>query len=62
MNGSEKKFELAGWFIFIASSLFFMASSVLGGDLVGFIGALLFFVACIVFLLGMLARRGSRRQ
>jgi multisubunit Na+/H+ antiporter MnhB subunit len=62
MGGSEKKFELAGWFLFMASSLFFMASSLLGGDPIGFIGGLLFFIACIAFLLGMRHRRGSEKQ
>jgi len=62
MSGSEKKFELAGWFLFIASSLFFMASSLRGGDLIGFIGGLLFLVACIAFLVGMRRRRGSEKQ
>ena len=56
MGGSERKLELVGWVLFIVSSLFFMVSSLLGGDPAGFVGGLLFFLACIVFLYALLAR------
>lgn len=55
MGGSERKLELIGWLLFIISSLFFMVSSLLGGDLAGFVGGLLFFLACIVFLYALFA-------
>lgn len=61
MGGSNRKCELAGWFLFIASSLFFMISSVRDRDVVGFVGGLLFFLACIVFLYATLARHGKPR-
>lgn len=50
----ERKCQPAGWGIFIVSSLFFIAAGFLvsfpGGDPVGFLGSLLFFIACLAFL------------
>lgn len=60
MSGLERKCQLVGWFIFIASALFFMASSVASGDGVGFTGGLLFFIACIVFLYPLLRKNEDR--
>ncbi|MGA8258655.1 MAG: hypothetical protein WB783_00425 [Arenicellales bacterium] len=58
MGGSSKRYELAGWILFVVSSLFFMASSVIAGDPVSFIGGFLFFLACVVFLYALHGRPG----
>jgi hypothetical protein len=39
-----------GWCLFIVSAVFFVASTVKSGDLLGIIGSLFFLFACIVFL------------
>jgi len=46
----DTKFQLCGWLLFVLSAVFFIAASIRSGDMLGLIGGLLFFVACIVFL------------
>jgi hypothetical protein len=47
----ELKFQLWGWFLFLASASFFTASSLRSGDLLSLFGSLFFFGACIVSLI-----------
>jgi len=47
----QEKFQLCGWILFLVSAVFFMASSAKSGDILGLIGGILFFIACIVFLI-----------
>jgi hypothetical protein len=47
----RRKTEVWGWCLFIASAVFFVASTARSGDLLGLIGSLLFLFACIVFLM-----------
>lgn len=44
------RMTLTGWILFIASAMFFGATSVRSGDMLGLAGAILFFVACFFFL------------
>jgi len=46
-----KKFQLCGWYLFLASAAFFVIASVRAGDAIGLLGGLFFFAACIVFLI-----------
>ena len=46
----DKRFELWGWILFTISALFFIASSLRNGDLVGLLGGLFFLLACVAFL------------
>ena len=46
----NRKFDVWGWCLFIVSAVFFVASTVKSGDLLGIIGSLFFLFACIVFL------------
>jgi hypothetical protein len=46
----DKRFELWGWILFTISALFFIASSLRNGDLVGLLGGLFFLLACVTFL------------
>ena len=48
------RFQLTGWFLFIFSALFFIATSVRAGDMLGLTGGLLFLFACIVFLIPLI--------
>ena len=47
----ERKCQLWGWALFIVSAVFFIATSLRAGDMLGFFGALFFLIACIVFLI-----------
>jgi hypothetical protein len=46
----DKRFEFWGWILFTISALFFIASSLRNGDLVGLLGGLFFPLACVAFL------------
>jgi len=45
------KHELVGWILFVICSIFFIASSLKHHDTLTFIGGVIFFIACIVFLI-----------
>ncbi|MGF1461533.1 MAG: hypothetical protein ACFBSG_21230 [Leptolyngbyaceae cyanobacterium] len=45
-----QKIQIAGWIIFIGSAICFMVSAWQNRDTAGFMGSLLFFLACFVFL------------
>lgn len=47
----ERKWQIRGWILFIASALFYIAGTFRAGDLIGLGGSLLFLVACFVFLI-----------
>ena len=46
----DKRFEFWGWILLTISALFFIASSLRNGDLVGLLGGLFFLLACVAFL------------
>ncbi len=50
-NGQDFKYQLAGWILFILCAFFFIASSLKNQDTLTFIGAVIFLIACIVFLI-----------
>ena len=43
--------NLIGWILFVFSAIAFISSSLRSGDMVGLVGAVLFLVACFVFLI-----------
>lgn len=45
-----RKYDLWGWILFVVSALFFMASSIRAGDMIGLLGGVFFLLACAVFL------------
>jgi hypothetical protein len=51
-NGAakDKKYDLWGWLLFVVSALFFIASSLHNGDMIGLLGGVFFLLACVVFL------------
>ena len=55
-EGSARKFEIWGWSLFIVSALFFVASTAKSGDVLGLLGSLFFLVACVVFVMPLLAK------
>ena len=46
----DKRYDLWGWILFVVSALFFIASSIRAGDMVGLLGGMFFLLACAVFL------------
>ncbi len=46
----DKRYDLWGWLLFVVSALFFIASSIRAGDMVGLLGGVFFLLACVVFL------------
>jgi len=55
MSRSEK-YQLWGWILFLICALFFIASSLQNGDRFALIASLVFFVACIVFMVPLLSK------
>ena len=51
-NGSRKNrnYDLWGWLLFVVSALFFVASSIRNGGMLGLLGGVFFLLACVVFL------------
>lgn len=52
----EKRCQLLGLLGFILSGAFFSLSALRHGDILAFIGSLLWIVACLIWLLPMVAR------
>ncbi len=46
----EHRINLAGWWLFVVSALFFIGASLRAGDALGLLGSLFFLIACFVFL------------
>lgn len=57
----ERRFHLWGWGLFVASACFFIAASARAGDALGLAGAILFFIACFVFLVPLIVRGEKER-
>ena len=53
----QRKFQLAGWLLFIICALFYLASSWQNQDALAITGSIVFLLACIVFLLPLMASR-----
>ena len=47
----EDRFQITALLLFVVSSLFYIASSLRSGDIMGLWGGIFFFLACIVFLI-----------
>ncbi len=54
-QSQELKSQLWGWILFVMSAVFFVVSSIRNGDVVGFIGSVLFLVGCAVFMIPLVA-------
>jgi hypothetical protein len=46
----DSRYEFWGWILFTISALFFIASSLRNGDIVGLLGGVFFLLACAAFL------------
>ncbi len=61
-SGRELRINLVGWWLFVISALFFIATSLRVGDMLGLLGALFFLVACFVFLLPYALRARAEKR
>jgi hypothetical protein len=50
-EGQDLKYQLLGWILFIVCAIFFIASSLKNGDILTFIGSVIFLIACVIFLI-----------
>ena len=55
-QATQHRFQLYGWILFVLSSLFYIATSIKAGDLVGLAGGVLFLLACLVFLVPLVVQ------
>lgn len=60
MSARGKKLQVLGWTLFIVCSFFYMASSIRNDDMIGLGGGIFFFLACLVFLVPILAGKPFR--
>ena len=62
-SGRELRINLVGWWLFVISALFFIATSLRVGDMLSLLGSLFFLVACFVFLIPCAHRaRAAKRD
>ena len=52
----RRRYEIVGWSLFVLSALGFIVASVQSGSLAAIVGSLLFFAACLVFLVPVIRR------
>jgi hypothetical protein len=56
-TATKRRFELAGWILFIVSAVFFTWASWRDGDPLALSGSLFFLFACLVFLVPLHGHR-----
>lgn len=49
-----KKLHLWGWLLFLGCAVFFIASAVKGGDILGLVGSVIFLVGCVFFIIPLM--------
>ncbi|MCA8928091.1 MAG: hypothetical protein KDC18_08465 [Alphaproteobacteria bacterium] len=49
--------SFTGWLLFVASAIFFIVASARSGDIISLIACILFFVACIAFMVPAWVKR-----
>jgi hypothetical protein len=54
---SKENQQLIGWYLFILSAIFYIASSVKSKDMLSLLGGLFFLFACIIFVKDLLTHR-----
>jgi len=59
ISKQEKRYHLAGWLLFLACAIFFIAQSLTDNNMLGLSGSIIFLAGCIAFLIPLL---GNWRQ
>ena len=55
MSQRERTCHLIGWLLFLICATFFIVSAVLNGDHLYLAGSIIFFIACVAFLIPLLS-------
>ncbi len=56
------KFQLIGWSLFLLCSIFYIISSIIVRDWFYLSGSILFFIACVVFMLPVLSTLKKKKN
>jgi predicted membrane channel-forming protein YqfA (hemolysin III family) len=57
MSRRERNYHLIGWTLFLVCAVFFIVSAALSGDLLYLAGSIIFFVACIAFIIPLMSKK-----
>ncbi len=55
----KNRFELAGWLLFVVCAVLFIISSWQSQDMLLLIGSILFFLACILFIIPLVSHKAD---
>ncbi|MDK2867320.1 MAG: hypothetical protein PWP38_1635 [Clostridiales bacterium] len=56
MKTGHEKYECIGWLLFLGCSICYIWSSYQNHDVVSLIGGILFFVACLIFMMPLIKK------
>ena len=56
------KFEFWGWILFVICAVFFIVSGIKNQDLFSLIGSIIFLVACLVFIIPLVAKGAKKKS
>jgi uncharacterized membrane protein YhaH (DUF805 family) len=59
MSADKRRLYLLGWLLFLVCAVFFIASGIEGGDMLGLVGSIIFLVGCLVFIIPLLTKGGQ---
>jgi len=45
------RYQICGWVLFVLCAVFFIASSLQNGDILGLVASIIFLIACFVFII-----------
>ena len=57
MSRHERNYHLVGWTLFLICAVFFIVSAALSGDMLYLAGSVIFFVACIAFIIPLMSKK-----
>ena len=57
MSQYERNCHLTGWLLFLICAVFFIASAARSGDMLYLVGSIIFFLACIAFIIPLMSKR-----
>jgi len=55
ISKTEKRYQLAGWLLFIVCAIFFIAHNLTDNNLLGLGGSIVFFAGCVAFLIPLVS-------
>lgn len=58
-ENKERKYHLLGWVLFLMCACCFIAASIKSGDTLYLIGSIVFFIACILFIIPLVVKEND---